>query len=82
MQKEEQETVDVEDLQEDDDEIENFSLTPRILTSKEQQESFKLAKNILFDALGEFSYLVLHYLDEPVKRNHMPVINTAEASLR
>ena len=49
----------------------------------EKENLNKLVDCLLKQKLGELSYLVVQYLDRPrPKRNMMPVINTAKASIR
>lgn len=59
-----------------------YRVSSRNLSLDEKQEVKKLVEQLLIKALGKHSQLVLRYLEVPVRRNHMPVQHTAEASLR
>lgn len=53
------------------------------MTEVQKKEAAKIVDIMLTDKLGDEAYLVKRFLDKPEsKRNTMPVINTARASLR
>ena len=53
------------------------------MTEVQKKEAAKIVDILLTDKLGDGAYLVKRFLDKPEsKRNTMPVINTARASLR
>ena len=56
---------------------------PPSVVKEQEEETRMLVKNVLEESLGEHAWLVVRYLGWPgPKRNTMPVLHTAKASLR
>ena len=65
-----------------DDTDYEFKSTSKLF-KEEEEKLMKLVDRLLQQKLGDCSYLVTRYLNRPIpKRNLMPVLNTAKASLR
>ena len=65
-----------------DDTDDEFKPTCKLL-KEEEEKVMKLVDRLLHQKLGDCSHLVTRYLNRPIpKRNLMPVLNTAKASLR